>query len=826
MVVAAESGWKPAPYAPDEHTLHLWHLDEKVAPFQDQASPATPLLGLLNGAKAGRPSLPGFGSSVSFHHAAGGHGRMLQGAVLLAAPSLANGPQDRVPEPFAFTGPDGAFTFEALVKLKVPPSEALGDSLAIVTMDGEGGERVFQWYVSPNGFLVFVPINSVAAAGGAIATIPTTGPDAINTEDWFHVAVSYTGHEGADNNLALYWTRLRPGLTEANLIGQGTMPADLLDLCGDFAIGNEARGTSSNAEASPFAGLIDEVRLSDRARHPTDFLFVPPERRNTDPAGGENLAIPMEGQLGIRLLELAVDGNTTPLPGPRETLELEAGLHRLDFEFQVEPPGLEASPRIRWHLDGLDRDWEEQGQGMVLRVEVLGADSEILSQTSFPALGASERWDTSLDGSEYTQRSEPIMLEPGAHALRMVFDSGAADATGECLIDDLNVRYRPVGGETRSLWFNSNFSEGVHLMAPHGTPSGWQRRGSNRSIARPYTFGGGLGNIGLALIDGSQSSAAAWVAEALLPDNVPSGAIVMLEWRELYNVIGGKTRRAGYLNVSPGSYSFRAIAALPDGSATSKLSVPIVIKAPFWTRPLYWGLVSTLAAALVAGIIISLYRRRNRLRMRALRLKNALAEDRARIARDMHDDLGTRISVLTMSGALVRRHFETDPATSLAHLDRMDAAARNLVAAMDDLVWSVDPSNDTLEDFGNFLARCAQEIFGQSPIQCRLDLPADLPEVTLHSELRHHLSLMVKECCNNILRHAGPCEAKIKLRYQSESGRLTIEISDTGCGFDPGAPRDGNGLDNMRRRIEEVAGAIEFASLEGQGTKVLVQVDV
>lgn len=300
----------------------------------------------------------------------------------------------------------------------------------------------------------------------------------------------------------------------------------------------------------------------------------------------------------------------------------------------------------------------------------------------------------------------------------------------------------------------------------------------------------------------------------------------MLEWRELYNVIGGKTRRASYLNVSPGSYKFRAIAALPAGNSTSELAVPILIKAPFWTRPWYWGLVGILGAALVAGVIISLYRRRSRLRVRALRLKNALAEDRARIARDLHDDLGTRISVLTMSGALVRRYFESDPSTSLVHLNRMDSAARNLVAAMDDLVWSVDPSNDTLEDFGNFLARCAQEIFGQSPIQCRLDLPAELPEVTLHSEARHHFSLTVKECCHNILRHAGPCEANIKLRYQSENRRLSIEISDTGRGFDPEASREGNGLDNMKRRIEEIGGTIEFTSVEGAGTKVLVQVEV
>jgi signal transduction histidine kinase len=445
-------------------------------------------------------------------------------------------------------------------------------------------------------------------------------------------------------------------------------------------------------------------------------------------------------------------------------------------------------------------------------------DGAVISQAAFPVLGASAGWETALNDSELSRRSEPIMLLPGAKSLRVTMDSGTSATTGVLLIDNFDIIDHQPGHSPTSFWVDQSLLLGENMESPTGTPAYWQRRGTDSTIARVHSRG--LGNRALCLVDGSQRSGAAWIATRELPRTITTDTIVMVEWMEAHNVIGGNVRRASYLNVPSGSYGFRAIATTADGASSAKLMVPIRIKAHFWTQPWYWGLVGTLAAALVGFGILTFYRRRNRLRLRALRLQNALAEDRARIARDMHDDLGTRMSVLTMSSSVAERLIETDPTRCRSHLARMNVAAREIVAAMDDLVWSVNPANDKLGSFGAFLARTAKEVFTDSQVHWRLDLPSGLPDVTLHSDLRHHLALSIKECCHNILRHAGPCEANLKLGF--DDGNLTVEITDNGRGFDVAAPRDRNGLANIKRRMHEVGGGFEITSIPGHGTSVTI----
>lgn len=229
------------PYEADEATLHLWHLDEAGPPFKDDGVSPTPLLGLLHGAEAGKAPFPGFGAAVSFQKRSGEGG-----PVLLAKPALDYGPNDNVDGPFPVAGPDGAFTFEALVKLDTMPQDSPGLALDIVSMDDEAGEnRVFIFRIEKPGFLSFLPISGNAVRGGGLATIPTRGPHAMNTRDWFHAAVAYDGRETAVNNLKLYWTRLGAGNESANLIGRGTLTADLSRKLGDFAIGNSGVYLSS-----------------------------------------------------------------------------------------------------------------------------------------------------------------------------------------------------------------------------------------------------------------------------------------------------------------------------------------------------------------------------------------------------------------------------------------------------------------------------------------------------------------------------------------------------------------------------------------------------
>jgi signal transduction histidine kinase len=221
-----------------------------------------------------------------------------------------------------------------------------------------------------------------------------------------------------------------------------------------------------------------------------------------------------------------------------------------------------------------------------------------------------------------------------------------------------------------------------------------------------------------------------------------------------------------------------------------------------------------LAAAL---LLFAIYRRRSRHRLAAIRLQHAVERDRARIARDLHDDLGTRVTVLNLAASFLRRAIGGDPERARQQVVRLESAARELVHAMDGLVWAVNPANDTLDHLATHLSAVAQEIFRDSPVKLRIAIPDDLPPVSLRSDFRHHFALGVKEALHNILKHAGPCDVVFRLAV--EEGALVAEVADTGTGFDPASPREGNGLHNLAARFEELGGTCVIESAPGMGSR-------
>ncbi len=808
----------PRPYAVDAHTLHLWHLDEDAPPFLDAGLEAKPLLGLLNGAEAGHAATPGFGRSVSFHHLLGEthDPAAMRGGILLAERALDRGQGDDVSAPFSCTGPDGAFTFEALVKLDILPQDARGVALGILSMeDDEGGTRVFNFRIEKSGFLAFIPLNRPSAIGGCLAPLPTSGPHALNTSDWFHVAVAYNGREGTAGNLTFYWTRLQPGLRSAHAIGRSALAEDLPNLLGDFAIGNEARSLGpANAEAEPFPGCIDEVRISSGARHPSDFLLVPAEHRRAMVTPAETERDRPAQPFGLEVASVSVDGTpVTDVPSLAK-LNLSPGLHRLDFDLKLSPDSLVGYSGIRCQLAGLDERWQTSTNGMDLIVECLGREDAVLGSTTFSAGGVSPNWNTSFEDTRPEARSEAVFVPAGTERLRVRLSSGAPDTTGLLMIDDLDALLPGESGEWTSVWFNSRFSEGESLSSSAGLPSGWQRGGSDPSIARLVTE---TRDPALALVDADRDHHAEWIASSPLPPFSGSRTL-LLKWREAFNVIGGNLHRATYTKVPPGEYTFRAAVSSNEDDKVAWLELPVRIRPPLMERPWFRWLLGAVLITAAGWLVIDNLRRHHRRRLRLLEQRQMLAEDRARIARDMHDDLGTRITLMTLSAALIERDMGENPAQIGHHLDHLKSSARQLVTAMDDLVWSVDPTNDSLKRLGSFITRTADEMFRDAPIRCRLELPPVLPDQPMRSDVRHHLALSVKEALHNVLRHAGPCEASVRL--QIEQGFLTVEISDTGRGFDEAESDSGNGLANLRKRMQECGGACEIRSVPGQGTLV------
>ncbi|RYD35267.1 MAG: hypothetical protein EOP87_07660, partial [Verrucomicrobiaceae bacterium] len=736
------------------------------------------------------------------------------GPILLAMPEPVLGDADNVPGPFPIMGDDGAFTIEAIVKLDVLPADSVGYAADIVTMDDDNpNNRIFLFRIEKPGFLCFVPFTGDAVRGGGLATIPTTGPHAINTTDWFHVAVTYDGNETVPHNLKLYWTRLTPGATHANQIGRGSLSADLVRLLGDFAIGNSGK-INPLGPFEFFPGSIDEVRISNVAREPYDFFFV-------DPEVSKAMAGQARDQKAVTREELALQKvwvNGVEIPHDKPPLSIAPGTHRVDFDFGF-PSGTAADPlAVKSQLEGLDDEWHPISRGMSLTWEMLDESGKTLASTVHWVTHSSSTWKSDTVDSPLESRTEPLFVPEETRRVRVTMSSGTPDTTGSWLIDNLSLTSSSAPG--RNLWRNSGFNLGERIDQVGGIPSGWKRGGSEPASARvmlAFTLDPALG-----ILDAEQDHSAFWTStQALDVRPAKGGETFLLSWSETFNVISGASLRASYANVPPGNYKFRAIALAGHPAIhASKLELPFVVRQHLWKRP-WFPPVAIAGSMILLGVAFFLsYRRRARHRLAAIRMANAVERDRARIARDMHDDLGTRVSLIKHAAAVASDALDTEPDKARRATDRLEAAATDLVRAMDSLVWAVNPKNDTLEQLAAYLSGMAQEIFRDAPVRLRLEIPTDLPDLPLTSDFRHHFSLALQEALHNVLKHAGPCTATLTLA--ANGGKLSGTVADNGKGFDPTAPDAGNGLHNLTTRATELDGTCEIVSSPGSGTRVFL----
>ncbi|HEV2453797.1 MAG TPA: sensor histidine kinase, partial [Verrucomicrobiae bacterium] len=201
------------------------------------------------------------------------------------------------------------------------------------------------------------------------------------------------------------------------------------------------------------------------------------------------------------------------------------------------------------------------------------------------------------------------------------------------------------------------------------------------------------------------------------------------------------------------------------------------------------------------------------------RLQHMVEQERTRIARDLHDDLGSRVTriVLLLDELLLQNRVP--PSDAPEHPSEISAAAKEIIQALDETVWAVNPRNDTLPHLFNYLSQFAIEFLKAANARCRLDFPDHPAARTISAETRHNLFLAVKEALNNAVRHAQAAEVRLRATVNEESLILTVE--DDGRGF-AGASDDptADGLRNMRQRMEEISGQFNIESALGKGTKV------
>ncbi|MFM7205991.1 MAG: two-component regulator propeller domain-containing protein [Planctomycetaceae bacterium] len=284
-------------------------------------------------------------------------------------------------------------------------------------------------------------------------------------------------------------------------------------------------------------------------------------------------------------------------------------------------------------------------------------------------------------------------------------------------------------------------------------------------------------------------------------------------------------QRREYPSLPPGDHVFevRAVSGETDGDFPTA-TLPVTVAAPWWRRPTAVALLGTAVAILAAGIAREITRRRSRRVIAALEWQRAMDRERARIARDIHDSLGAGLTRMAMMSDLAR----TEAAPAAGQPDRLDAiyrSARSLARSVDEIVWAVNPRNDTLAQFASYVVGDVEEFVHAGDLSLRLDVPHALPEGRpLPAHVRHHLCLAVREALQNVLRHAAATHVDFGIRV--DDAAMTVRVRDDGVGFDPhrrpAAEQDG--LANMRHRLLEIGGTTEVDSWPGSGTTVTFRV--
>jgi signal transduction histidine kinase len=209
-----------------------------------------------------------------------------------------------------------------------------------------------------------------------------------------------------------------------------------------------------------------------------------------------------------------------------------------------------------------------------------------------------------------------------------------------------------------------------------------------------------------------------------------------------------------------------------------------------------------------------------------------LERERTRIAQDLHDMMGAKLCRISFLSENARRYQEV-PAELRDQITSMSDDSREVLQSLDEIVWAVNPQNDTLEHLASYLGQYAQEYFRRTGIDCELVIPPRLPVAPLSSQSRHHLFLAMHEALTNILKHSGATRARIAMACRGTD--FEIAVSDNGRGFDsasgavngPGSSSGfGNGLGNMRRRLAELGGRCRVESHPGKGTTVWLEVSL
>lgn len=280
-----------------------------------------------------------------------------------------------------------------------------------------------------------------------------------------------------------------------------------------------------------------------------------------------------------------------------------------------------------------------------------------------------------------------------------------------------------------------------------------------------------------------------------------------------------------YANLPANSYTLKVKALNADGVAAAEVyTLPVIIQTPWW-QSWWFRLAIALAIAGLAFVVIRTYISRKLEKQKTeLEKRQAVEKERNRISRDMHDDLGSGLTKIAILSEVVKKQLP-EPEKAKEQLEKIAISARELVDNLQDIIWVLNPKNDTLESLSSYIREYSLKYFEPLSIQLTFNYPEQFSGISLSEEQRRNIYLTIKETFNNAAKYAW-CN-KVTVDIEETAAEILLRITDDGKGFDVNSVRlFANGLRNMQNRIEQVGGRYTISSQPGKGTKTEIRIQL
>jgi signal transduction histidine kinase len=276
---------------------------------------------------------------------------------------------------------------------------------------------------------------------------------------------------------------------------------------------------------------------------------------------------------------------------------------------------------------------------------------------------------------------------------------------------------------------------------------------------------------------------------------------------------GDRSFFANYSLLPPGTYTFKIYCENIEGRRSAKTTeLSIYIKPQFWRTWWFMSLLLFVAALLIYEV--------HKLRVNKLLAVEAL---RNRVARDLHDDMGSTLSTINILSSMAKTKVNDSAVKTSEYLSKISEYSERMMDTMDDIVWSITPSNDSMQNITSRMREFATNVLEPKEIDFDFIVDEGVHDVKLNMEVRRDFFLVFKEAVNNAAKYSKAEKALIQLTVQNK--KLLLVVKDDGAGFDF-EEADGNGLGNMKKRADNMNGFVSIHSSKGEGTTVELVIPV